>query len=432
MNADLIETEGVWRPIAGQPIFVEGRRAMFGGYVEEVTEKYVPGNQTGIMYTISCVDYSRLLDWRLYAGSFPAGTPFRTVVETIHGAKLAGDGIELGYIPSTPLLTARLQDGMRPVTEWFRKLSTETGYIFWIDNYKALHFGPLATSPVNPAPFSLTWNSRNWRDITIRKSMGDYRNRQYVRTEYTTSGVLEKSWTADGATRDFFQFDGPYEGSPTVTLDAAPLTVGQFGIDTGKDIYYDVEGWGLHYIPPAVPAASAVLVASYRVRFNNTYMVQDSVQIAARAAIQGDSGLIEAIHEDRYIDTRAGLESRGNGLLAQFGSIPTEVRFDTDSYVERNSDDLDPGMLISIDLTDGPSALAGLFKVESIDSAWTYAAEDDFFRHSVNCTSDLPFGMRLAGPLERLVEISRIGPDVGALITESPESPASAAVPDRT
>jgi len=424
---DLIEISGTYRPVAGNTIVVaQDAVNRFGGYIESIEEQLIPGSDLAITYRCQCVDYSRLLDWREYAGSFENQT-FFTIVKTIMDAKFSSsDGVSLAGVENPgSTIAERINDGLRPVTEWFRKIATATGYFFRIDENKVLKFGPLNVS--NPAPFSLTSASRNKRDLRIIRQMGDYRNRQYVRTEYTTSGTLSKSFTGDGATRDFFQFDGPFILKPTVTLDTGggPVaqTVGYFGFDlTGFDFYVDKEGWGLHRYPAqSAPPAGSTIAMTYRVRFQNFTVQQDAAEIAARAAIQGDSGVIEAISEDRYIDTPVGLTARATDLLRQYGTIPIVVEFETNTTIEPTSNGLAPGQQITINLTDGPSNVNGTFLIETLESSWMVAAPADIWTHRCKCTTLEPRGPQ-ATPIERLAEAVRIGPDVGTVITESPEA----------
>lgn len=449
MNCGLVERSGVYRPVVGNVIIIEQEQVVgspgsavrkFAGYIEDITEEHKPGKVGNIVYQLQCTDFTRMLDWKLYAGSFDAGVTFLSVITAIWLAKLSADGVTLAAdIPSTPLPN-RIQDGLRPLSEWFRKLATDTGYLYRIDEYKVLHFGPLATSPPNPAPFSLTFNSPNWRKLKIRKRLGDYRNVQYARTEYNISGVLTANFTGDGSTRDFSQIDGPFHGTPTVTLDGTPLVVGRFGFDSGNpayDVFYDVEGWGIHWsvLDPA-PGNGLAIVVQYRIRFNNTSVAYDSAEITARAAIQGDSGIIEAVNEDRYIDTKGALDARAANLLRQYGAVPTYIDFETDSRCEPNADDLDPGMQLAIDLTDGPSNVDDSFLVESIESEWKASAPSDVWIHHIQCTDQEPYGNRPQGGggagavpivLERLSEAVRIGPDISTVLTESP-APGTGAI----
>ncbi len=437
LSCGLMERAGVYRPVPGNVIEIEqGSPAVkrFAGYIEDIEEQAVPGNMGAIEYRVTAVDYTRLLDWRVYSGSFE-NVSFYSIVSTIISAKFTtDDGISLaGVVNPGPTITTRIQDGLRPITEWFRKLATETGYNFRIDEDKVLQFGPLSTSPPNPAPFSLTFGSLNWRDLKIRRRMGDYRNRQYVRTEYTVSGTLTMQFTGDGATRDFFQFDGSFQGAPTATVDTGggpvAVTVGRLGYDALGlfDWYYDVEGWGFHnFAPDPALGVGDILEITYRVRFNNISVAQDSAEITARGAIQGDSGVIEAINEDRYIDTKAALDARAVNLLRQRGSIPIEVEFATDSRVEPLSDGLEPGMLLDVDLTDGPSGVNDSFLVESVESQWIAGAESDIWQHRIGCTNLEPNGATpsarepVVAVMEKLVEAIRIGPDPETILSESP------------
>lgn len=425
MTAELTERAGTYRPAIGNVVTVEylGRKR-FAGYIESIREQAVPGNSAGITYAIACTDYTRLLDWRLYAGSFE-NQSFYDIVYTIWSAKLQSDGVTLGAIPNPgPTITNRIQDGLRPIAEWFRKLSTETGYLFRINEDKELDFGPLATSPANPAPFSLIFGSLNWRDLEVNRTLGDYRNVQWVRTEYTVTADLTITFTGDGSTRDFFQLDGPFSGIPTVTVNGVPKTVGRLGFDlSGYDWYVDYEGWGLHRYPDqSAPAPGDSIVMTYRVRFRNYTVEEDATEIAARAVIQGDSGRIEAISEDRYIDTPAALTSRANALLRQFGQIPITVDVTFDSEIEPDSDYLEPGQMMAIDLTDGRSDVDDDFLVESMESAWRPTSPDTW-EHRVRLTNREPYGQPSGSVIEKLAEAVRIGPDIGTVAAESPVEP---------
>lgn len=433
MSVELIELAGTYRPVVGDQIVVTQDAVIrFGGYIESIEEQLIPGSNLAIAYRCECVDYSRLLDWRIYAGSFE-NQPFIDIVTTIMDAKFDGDGISLAGVEDPGVtIVERINDGLRPVTEWFRKIATATGYFFRIDDNKVLQFGPLNVS--NPAPFSLTSASRNKREMRIIRRMGDYRNRQYVRTEYTISSGLATAFVGDGTTKDWFQFEGPFQGTPVVTLDtgAGPVaqTVGRWGFDlSGFDFYYDVEGWGLHRYPAqSAPGVGDDIAMTYGVRFQNYTVEQDAAEIAARAAIQNDSGVIEAISEDRYIDSAAGLTARATDLLRQFGAIPTQIEFETNTAIEPTSNGLEPGQQITVNLTDGPSNVNDTFLIETVESSWMVAAPSDIWTHRCKCTDLEPSGIRVAvtsaaTAIERLAEAVRIGPDIGTVITESPPDP---------
>lgn len=426
MACELIETAGSYRPSVGNQIIViqDGVRK-FAGLIEDIDEQVIPLSGTAITYRLQCTDFTRLLDWRLYSGSFE-NQSFYSIVSTIINAKFAAaDGVSLSGVDSPgPTIVERLQDGLRPITEWFRKIALATGFTFRIDENKVLRFGAFTT---NPAPFSMTSLSANWRDLHIRRRIGDYRNRQYARTEYRVSSTGTVNFTGDGSTRDFFQTEGPFFGTPEVTLDGNPLTVGRFGFDvTGFDVYYDVEGWGIHWIvPDSPPAGGEAIVLMYDLQFSNLSVTEDAAEIAARAAVQGDSGLIEAVHEDRYIDTKEALDARAENVLEQYGQVPTVIEFETDTHIEPLSATLVPGMRLTINLTNGSSNVNGVFLVESMESRWNVAAPADMWFHRVKCIDQEPYGQKTAAPIEKLAEAVRIGPDAVTIIEDAVDDPDS-------
>lgn len=398
----------------------------FAGYIERISERVEPGTEI-LCYRLECTDYSRLLDWRMYAGSFE-GASFYDIVYAIWSAKLSADGVTIGTVENPGItITEVFQDGLNTVEAWFRKLANRTGYLYRIDEDKVLHFSPFTS---NPAPFSIVWGGDNWRNLEIDRPLGDYRNVQYVRTEYRVGSTFTAEFTGDGSTRDFFVTQ-PMFNAPTVTADAVAQTVGRFGIDlTGFDVYYDVDGWGIHKYPAQTPYGVGVDIdVSFQALFSNQTVVEDAGEIAARASVQGDSGRIEAVHEDRYIRTLEAMEERGTGLLRQFGELATLLQFETDTVVEPLSASLVPAMRIDVDLTSGPSDVDETFLVESVESEWEKAAPTDVWRHRVSCTNIEPFGSP-DGPIERLAEQSRIGPDAVAVVDDAPTPPGGGGTVD--
>lgn len=433
LSCELVDIAGAFRPVVGNKIYVVYKGVKrFGGYIESIEEWLIPGHATALRFSVQAVDFTRLLDWRMYSGSFE-NQHFYNIVTTIMDAKYTdADGISVsGVVNTGPMITQRIQDGLRPVMEWFRKLSTETGYFFRIDEDLVLQFGPLDTS--NPAPFSVSYTSGNVRDLKIIRKMGDMRNVQYARTEYTTTPNLTATFTGDGATRDWFQFDGPFQGKPTMTQDGVAKTIGYWGFDqSGYDFYIDKEGWGLHRYPSqSAPSVGSVLVLTYAVRFKNLLMEEDTAAIAARAAIQGDSGRVEAIHEDRFIDSVAGLQARADGLLRQYGEVPTEITFETNTVIEPDILSLEVGQRLDVDLTNGPGDVNEDFLVTAIEQEWIAAnspAGEDLWVFRVRGTNIEPAGLR-STPIERLAEAVRIGPDPTTLLAESPQ-PGAGSVTD--
>jgi hypothetical protein len=384
-------------PVGAEVVFYKGTARLFGGTLEETDLTNwigLPANSIACL----CSDFGGILDRRFvgdYLTEFQGGILSLTVKRIVDGF-LSADGITYEFTgdPGTDL-GIQLFDWIT-ATEAFNQITAKTGWNWNIDAYKVLRFYSPSTGR-GAAPFSLADDDHNWRLMTVRKSRSKYRNRQGVRPSLQMFNLWVDVFSAsipgpyrgspqqpDGVTRSFFTYFAP---------SSTPIVIVNSGLPQKVVALADVSlptsvGWQWYWIPggygvfqnPANPALlpGDMLTVEYASPVPPIIWVQDSAQIAARAAIEHNSGVYEEVEEARDITDPVAAEQLAAGLLARYsaGGIPTEVIFETDR------DGLEPGQLLAINTTR--PAVVGSFLITNVQ-----AREQDkqYMRYNITCSN---------------------------------------------
>lgn len=390
-----------WTPLSGQSIsLVVDGTTVFAGNIGTVKAKRHPGLRGYLWFSLEAQDYNHIADRRVVAATYE-NQSVHDIVDAVVANFLTGEGVTTTNVYSASpalVITSKLEFNYETVTQVLNKLASIAGYTWWIDVAKDLHFGPLLASV---APISISDNSDNFRELVVEYSRDEYRNRQYVRTEYDLGRNLSDTFVGDGSTR-FFVTRLPISKKPTVKVNGVAKTVGQLGVDgPGWDWYWLLDGFGVqNFAPNPILTSADTLVVDYTAGFSNVVVAEDKAEQAAWATRTGNSGIIESVEEQRNISDWNTLDSIGTARLRQYGKDVTRLEFIC--YVSN----IAPGQYLPVNITY--HGLNGNYTIEKVDYSWV-AGKPDIIEATVGCTSQEPF-RQPAGFLERVVEQSRIGP----------------------
>jgi hypothetical protein len=370
----------IYVPLLGQKVEVfEGTDRRFAGLVEETDE----GDRYWGEFKreVHCGGWKRILDRRIIFAEYIAGYNIAGIVLDILGNWLIGEGLTMRHVDAGPTFAEKIVFQGVTIAQAFDQLAALSGYDWYVDWDKDIHFSLFAG---NGAPFSITDDSTNWRNLHVKKSLRDYRNVQYVRNNTGLAPLRTDTFTGDGMIR-FFVTKYPLWAAPTVTVDGVPKTVGLLGVDNGTKDWYWIgpSSYGVENLAPDAPLAfGAVLAVTYPTDFPNVVSQEDTAQIAARAAAEGSTGRYEAIGDLSDISEEATALAIATGLLARYGSAgpPTDADYETDEP------GLEPGQIQPFSVT--APAIADNLLIESISSSWVDQGDSSsFFRHQVRATS---------------------------------------------
>jgi hypothetical protein len=417
-NIDLRQRYRSYAPVKGSSIVVaKSGTTKFAGNIARIVKEQVADGPGLLSFELECLDYNHIAERRVFSGQLGGGQTLYAIVAAVVTTGLSNEGITIaGISPGAPgpTINEDLNFNLESVKSIFDRLSTITGYLWNISFSKVLTFSLFSS---NPAPFGLTDSSDNYFDLETEDSDELYRNRQHVRSETQIATTRSESYTVVQNGQDFIPTSVGPDTLLTVTVNGASKTISLHtpGVapSVGFDFYYSTTCMGIYTYGWAVgnPALGLTLNAGDVVAFtyigatNNSIMVEDTAEQTARAALEGGSGIHEAVEEQRYLQTLETLQAVGNGRLRQFGADVLKISFST------RTDGLVPGHRISIQNT-----LMGLNATYLIERVETLIAEAPYEYHRIQCTSVEPVGPVQSTYQEKVTEMARIGnPDIASL-----------------
>ena len=378
-------------PVGSEVIVTFDEVNVFSGTIESTDTNFPSMDYTSdaMFMNIRCVDWNQLLDRKLVAKSFAAdGQTFGQIVRLIIDEFLADDGVVPGQIQNGGY-TDRIVFQYETVNSCLSSLAEAVGYVFYIDYNKQLHFRDRIDVE---APFSLTALSPTYRSITVKQNRSQYRNRQYLRGGLEVSpNRRTEEFAGDNDTRTFTvalpvgaepevwvnrgsQILSPEEEEareellereeqaaeedaeqPGFNIANIPQRVGTGWVrqTVGLDSLESPVQWSWNVGDNTITQNSDELVLrafnimtrlpdddvvwnNDRVRIIYRPLVrvlarsQDDDEIAARQAIEGGSGIYEAVEEDERIEDSLFARTKVEGLLTQLGHIPKTATVVTD------------------------------------------------------------------------------------------------------
>ncbi len=365
------------RPDVGQDILVkdDSNNKLFSGIIENITEE-VPLGTYVLILQVEATDFHRLLDYRLVAEVYENATAGSIITDMVTD-HLSGEGITTTHVETGPTLDKVVLNYVS-MTEAINLISELTGYGFYIDPDKDMHFFARET---NTAPFSITDAQYNCRRLTVRKTTENYRNVQYIRAGRDVTSDQTENYKGDGTNR-VFTVSFPIATVPMVKVNTVTKTVGIRGVETGKDWYWNKDDKQITQDSGGtVLTSSDTLSVTYKGFFPIIISSEDTAEISSRVSVEGGQGRYEAIEDDQSVDSINLAQDKAIALLRRYGRISKVIDIETDKA------GLFPGQLITITVSD--HNLNSQYLIESVETNYIDGVG---FRFSVKALSGESFG----------------------------------------
>jgi len=384
---DMYDAAGVFHPKVGQEVIVNWDFGVVGGVVEkifagtidELHEEERPGMKGRLWYQITCVDYNQFADRHLVAKEYVNQTQ-KQIVTDINTTHLAVEGVTLDPNMEDGPTIEEAVFNYRTVAEVFDDLSELTGFTWYIDYDKVLHFFSRAFFA---APFSLTADV-DYRTLRYSKTRDRYRNKQFIRAGQDVTASRVQTFQGDGETQSWPLELPVSDEAPTIKVDTVAKTVGIRQIDTAKDFYYQSGSEIISQDSAGTKLTSAnTLEVTYKGLFPLIVEGQDQVAIDDRVTVEGGSGIYEAIQDEEEINRSALATDKASGLLRKFAKIAEIIEFETDKTGLR------AGQLLPV--TRPSHNVDSSFLIESVEFVHLAAAVETL-RFQVKAMSGEPFG----------------------------------------
>jgi hypothetical protein len=182
--------------IGSEVIITKDTIKIFAGNIYEFDETKF--GSIGVEYSISCVDYNQLLDRFFVAEAYENQTA-DVIIKAIIDTFVSGEGLTYANVQVAPIVSKAVFSYQK-ISDCITELADLLGYAWYLDYDKDLHF---VSRESNSAPIYLSDNSLNFRDLSIKSTMADYRNSQYVRAGNDITSARTEILKGDGAKKSF-------------------------------------------------------------------------------------------------------------------------------------------------------------------------------------------------------------------------------------
>jgi hypothetical protein len=306
-------------PSQGMEIVLkDGSRFLFGGFVSRVSPA-----ETGVgqlfVYDIEATDYTYVINNKVAQESYSGQTLGYIVNDLVTKYVNSGYALTINNVDTGPTITT-VSFNHIDLRKCFEKLTALTGYVWWVDFEKDIHFKP---SDDSCAPEEITDSSNNFMDIQIDTDLTQIRNFIYVKGGTTiTDNYSDQSFKGDGTAVSF-----PLEQVPvaiqSIKLNGVSRTFGQDPDgDAGKYFMWNAN------VPPYVrvvvgnpiPSPTDVIVVSYKYAIPIITPMRSSNSVNVMKALEGGDGIHAYVIDDASITSKDEARQRAIKELIQYAN----------------------------------------------------------------------------------------------------------------
>ena len=327
------------RPAEGQEVeVIQDGATIFAGRIVTIASEKLSG--TNFIFTVECIDWQVDLDKRLAIQTYDDKSLYYIVDDLV---TRYCDGFTVANVENPGPTIDRVQFNYQYISECFEELAELTGYDWYVDYDKDIHFFPIET---NDAPFELVDDGTHFNELIITPDNTQIANRIWVRGGYYNSNeYTQDTITAVAGQEEFPIVYFPHEFS--VTVAAVAKTVGiEFVDDAGGHDFLLNYNEKLLKIDNIVMAGGEAVIMKFKYEVPILSMVQDTVSQAICVAAEGGTGIHEKYIKEDKIATLDQARERGQAELNEYAYQIVEGSFTSYNAGWRT------GQRLHIDLTD--------------------------------------------------------------------------------
>lgn len=286
------------------------------------------------------------------------------------------EGIGTGTIRNGSVIESAYFEWAR-IWDRLERMAEASGYVVKVNGAGNVDFVP---SGEFSAPFNITDSSsevkvgKDRRALRARFTREDYANTVYLRINPDAFGPLTVSLTGDGSKKKFRLSGAINEFKVIAELlevnGVGPDDIGIYNVDTGKQWYYEPNGYWIHQDASGT-AVSGSFDVTYKPAGYDVRQAQDTGEITARQAIEtGSSGNYEIVLSDTGIGSTDAGDTAAAAALARRKEVPVEISYPTFTA------GLLPGQTQTVNLT-----LYGVndtFIIDTVDASTVNADDLDY------------------------------------------------------
>ena len=337
---------------------------LFGGSISEVERIRRRTSIATLETNCSCVGKADRLERRL-AGYYEfTGKTGGYILGQLVANSLSGD-ISIASpsgIATGPTIASLVWDYPTAKDAADSVVNLSAGYEYYVKPDGTLSYFQTSS---NTCPVSITDGS-NVNKITTRETREDFCNRVTIKVANALRDPDTENFTGDG-TATSFNVSNPIAQAPEIFVGspAVAQTVGIIGVDTGKDWYWQEGSTEIRQDDGATVISSGVVIMV-------TYVGTESILVAAenatsisdRATAESNSGIYHKLLTLDNKLTRADAQAVADAYVDRYSSLSVVMVFETDTRLEPEAINIEPGQTLTVSLTG--YQCAGTYLVRSV------------------------------------------------------------------
>lgn len=383
-------------------VFKDGSRFLFGGFITKVTPVEFGVGQL-IEYQVEATDYTYILINK-YAQSSYAGQTLGAIV-----ADLMTNYIDSGYAmthtnTATGPTVTTVNFNHISLRQCFENLAKLTGYIWWVDYSKDVHF----VDPSSPtaAPEQITDALKNHESIAITIDVSQVRNDIVVLGGTQESNSYPQVILGDANAREWVLV---YTVSTMVSieLDTGGGYVSKaFGIDpkddeTGNDFMYSPSRGSIRCtVTTITPSATTKIRVTFKYPLPVVTEVSNPASILAMKALEGGDGKHGYTINDATIVSSDQARSVALQELNQFGNPVLSGEVITRTGLLTAGSYFSPGQLLTVNLPAWGILVDTQYIIQKVVTTLNESGS------AIEYHYDITFGGRLLGVVDFLLALA--------------------------
>jgi len=268
-----------WTPeVDDEIIITDNGTRMFAGAITAVSKQ--TDVIDSVIFDVECTDYSFYLDRKLVLDRFRNQT-VNFIVDFLLD-KYDDEGFTMNNVQGEQRIGS-ITFNRITLSECLQKLADVTGFSWYVDYHKDIHFFP---RNAEPAPFELTdaGGTYVWNSLQVTNNINQIRNIVIVEGGEERGNERTEEFTASGdeEERTFYRLANKFAETPVVTVNGTPVDVGtEFLSDDGTvDCQWSFQEKYIRFTDGNIPAVNDVIDVTGIPLFPVVVRVNDPMSIA--------------------------------------------------------------------------------------------------------------------------------------------------------
>lgn len=397
-----IKTGQAFPTIGSEIIFKDGARYLFGGFVSKLSPKEYGVGQA-IEYRLEATDYTSLLQNKNASQTYESQTLGYIVDDLVDTCIDSGYGVTHANTATGPTISTVAFNHIS-LRKCFENLAKLTGYIWWIDYLKDIHF--IDPGGASSAPEQIRDDApTNHEYVNIVLDVSQVRNNITVLGGTQESSSYPQVILGDANAREWV-LAYPVRTMTSIELDTGGGYVTKtFGIEGEDDetlfdfMYSQSRGAVRASSGTSTPGATHKIRVTYTYPLPVTAQVSDATSIAALIAIEGGDGLHSYTIQDTTILSSDQAQKRALKELEQFSNPILSGTFRTRTGLLSAGSYFAPGQALVVNLPSWGISTNTTYTIQKVVTTLVESGD------AIEYTYDVTFGGRMLGVVDFLIAL---------------------------